>query len=96
MGILESIIDTIKSISGGVKSREQMEQELDRLAAKQSEHLNWRDSIVDLMKLTGQDSSLEHRKTLAQELGYMGPLDGSAAMNTWLHSKVMEKLSRTF
>ena len=55
--------------------------------------LNWRTSIVDLMKLLGIDSSLENRKELAKELGYSGELNGSAEMNTWLHKAVMRELS---
>jgi Domain of unknown function (DUF3597) len=53
---------------------------------------NWKQSIVDLMKLLDLDSSLGARKQLAQELGYTGKLDGSAEMNIWLHKQVMEKL----
>ena len=55
-------------------------------------NLNWQTSIVDLMKLIGQDSSLANREELATELGYTGPKDGSAEMNMWLHQKVMDKL----
>ncbi len=56
--------------------------------------LNWRTSIVDLMKLLDIDSSLANRKALATELGYTGAKDGSAEMNLWLHRKVMEELER--
>lgn len=55
--------------------------------------LNWRTSIVDLMKLLGIDSSLDNRKELATELGYTGALDGSAEMNIWLHKAVMRELA---
>lgn len=55
--------------------------------------LNWRSSIVDLMKLVGIDSSLDNRKELARELGYAGALDGSAEMNIWLHKATMRKLA---
>lgn len=55
--------------------------------------LNWRTSIVDLMKLVGLESSLPERKELAQELGYTGELDGSAEMNIWLHKRVMQELA---
>jgi len=55
-------------------------------------NLNYKTSIVDLMKLLGMDSSLDHRKTLATELGYTGALDGSAEMNIWLHKQVMDQL----
>jgi hypothetical protein len=60
----------------------------------QGKDLNWRTSIVDLMKLLGIDSSLENRKELARELGYTGDLDGSAEMNIWLHKKTMQELAR--
>ena len=56
---------------------------------------NWHQSIVDLMKLLDLDSSLAARKQLAQELGYTGALDGSAAMNIWLHKQVMAKLAES-
>src|SRR3712207_852273 len=55
--------------------------------------LNWRSSIVDLMKLLDLDSSLQNRKELATELGYTGAKDGSAEMNLWLHKQVMNKLA---
>jgi hypothetical protein len=57
-------------------------------------NLNWRTSIVDLMKLIGVDSSLDNRKELARELGYTGDLDGSAEMNIWLHGATMKELAR--
>jgi hypothetical protein len=55
--------------------------------------LNWRTSIVDLMKLCGLDSSLGERKELATELGYTGDMSDSASMNIWLHKQVMNKLA---
>ncbi len=55
--------------------------------------LNYKSSIVDLMKLLGIDSSLENRKELAQELGYTGELNGSAEMNIWLHKATMKQLA---
>lgn len=66
---------------------------LTRLAADHEQKLNWRTSIVDLMKLLGMDASLAERKELAQELGYTGELNGSAEMNMWLHKAVMKKLA---
>jgi hypothetical protein len=63
------------------------------MAAKKKEKLDWRKSIVDLMKVLDLDSSLSARKELAQELGYSGKLDGSAEMNIWLHKQVMKKLA---
>ena len=55
--------------------------------------LNWRTSIVDLLKLLGLDSSLESRKELAKELHYSGDTGDSATMNIWLHRQVMNKLA---
>lgn len=66
---------------------------LNDLSAKSGQKLNWRISIVDLLKLLGLDSNLVERKNLARELGYTGTLDGSAEMNTWLHQQVMRKLA---
>ncbi|MGV3555281.1 MAG: DUF3597 domain-containing protein [Croceibacterium sp.] len=62
-------------------------------AMAQGKDLNWRSSIVDLMKLIGVDSSLDNRKELARELGYTGELDGSAEMNIWLHKATMRELA---
>ena len=66
-----------------------------KLASEQGEDLNWKQSIVDLMKLLKLDSSLGARKQLAQELGYTGARDGSAEMNIWLHKQVMTKLAES-
>jgi hypothetical protein len=63
-------------------------------ASKGNPNLNWRSSIVDLMKLLDIDSSLDNRKELATELGYTGAKDGSAEMNIWLHRRVMDELER--
>ena len=70
-----------------------VEAVLDQLAAKQSQRLDWRHSIVDLMKLLDLDSSLTARKELARELQYSGDTKDSAAMNIWLHKQVMTRLS---
>jgi 3-oxoacyl-ACP reductase-like protein len=66
---------------------------LDDLAANAGQKLDWRHSIVDLMKLVGLESSLAERKELADELGYAGDKNDSAAMNIWLHKQVIKKLS---
>ena len=66
---------------------------LDTLLSANSQQLDWRHSIVDLMKLLGLDSSLSAREELAKELHYTGAMDGSAAMNLWLHKQVMRKLA---
>ena len=67
---------------------------LAQAAAEKSEKLNYKTSIVDLMKLLDLDSSLDNRKELATELGYTGHKDGSAEMNIWLHKAVMKKLEQ--
>ena len=67
---------------------------LDGLAAKNPEKLDWKHSIVDLMKLVGMDSSFTARKELAKDLNYTGDTNDSASMNVWLHKQVMLKLSQ--
>ena len=69
-----------------------VEAVLTDLAAKNPQQLNWRTSIVDLMKLLNLDSSLHARQELARELHYNGDMNDSAAMNIWLHKQVMHKL----
>jgi hypothetical protein len=66
---------------------------LNNMAAGAGQTLNWRASIVDLLKLLNLDSSLQARKELAQELHYTGDTGDSAAMNIWLHRQVMNKLA---
>jgi len=63
------------------------------ISSRNPQQLNWRTSIVDLMKLLDLDSSLNARKELAQELHYTGDMNDSAAMNIWLHKQVMQKLA---
>jgi len=72
-----------------------VEQVLTNISSqKGNPDLNWRTSIVDLMKLLDLDSSLGNRKELATELGYSGAKDGSAEMNIWLHKAVMRELEK--
>jgi hypothetical protein len=82
---------------GGVatapQSQVDIEASLNQLAANNSEKLDWKHSIVDLMKLVGMDSSLSARKELADDLGYTGDKSDSAKMNIWLHKEVMRKLA---
>jgi hypothetical protein len=66
---------------------------LNKLASENKEKLDWKHSIVDLLKLVGMDSSLTARKALAAELHYTGDTTDSATMNIWLHKQVMKKLS---
>jgi hypothetical protein len=72
-----------------------VEQVLTQIATeKGNPNLNWRTSIVDLMKLLDLDSSLANRKELATELGYTGEKNGSAEMNMWLQKAVMKELEK--
>ncbi|MBR0716218.1 DUF3597 domain-containing protein [Bradyrhizobium liaoningense] len=66
---------------------------LDKAVAAKKEKLEWRTSIVDLMKALDIDSSLAARKELAKELGFTGDTNDSASMNVWLHKQVMTKLA---
>ena len=70
-----------------------VEKILDRALEIKGGDLNWRTSIVDLMKLLDLDSSIGERKELAAELGYTGDTNDSATMNIWLHKQVMAKLA---
>jgi hypothetical protein len=74
-------------------SQVDVEAVLTKMAAANKEKLDWRKSIVDLMKLLGLDSGLGPRKELAKELGYTGDMNDSAKMNIWLHKQVMQKLA---
>ncbi|MGX7703326.1 DUF3597 domain-containing protein [Methylobacterium sp. Gmos1] len=75
-----------------VDGKVDVEAVLNDLASKAGQQLNWRTSIVDLMKLLNLDSSLSARKELAQELHYSGDTNDSATMNVWLHKQVIKKL----
>lgn len=67
---------------------------LESLAKENPEKLDWKTSIVDLMKLLGLDSSLEERKELAKELGCpVDKMGDSAQMNMWLHKTVLQKIA---
>ena len=66
---------------------------LTKLASENKEPLDWKRSIVDLMKLVGMDSSLDARKALAADLHFAGNTNDSATMNIWLHKEVMRKLA---
>ncbi|MGY2049922.1 DUF3597 domain-containing protein [Methylobacterium sp. JK268] len=75
-----------------VDGKVDVEAVLNDLAGKAGQPLNWRTSIVDLLKLLHLDSSLTARKQLAEELHYTGDTDDSATMNVWLHKQVIKKL----
>lgn len=68
--------------------------QLDARAAQAGEPIEWRQSVVDLMKALGLDSTLGARRRLAADLGYSGDLDDTAAMNTWLHDHVIAEIEQ--
>lgn len=78
---------------GAAMSEVDVEKVCSDLAATNKEKLDWKKSIVDLMKLLNLDSSLKNRQELAKELGYKGDMNDSASMNIWLHKQVMTKLA---
>lgn len=80
-------------VPGQVTPLVDVEVILNEKAANNPQKLNWRTSIVDLMKLLDMDSSLAARKELAGELLYQGDTNDSAAMNIWLHKQVMLKVA---
>ena len=80
--------------AAGAADQVDVEAVLKDLASKNKEKLDWRHSIVDLMKLLKLNSSLSARKELAKELHYTGDAKNSAAMNIWLHKQVMIELAK--
>jgi hypothetical protein len=92
MSILDKVATEVKSWFEPNVTVQQKAQYLDSKAATTGGNLDWRNSVVDLLKLMGQDSSLSARAALAKELGYQGPFTGSAAENEWLHGKLMDNL----
>src|SRR5262249_39326121 len=81
--------------AGKPMTKAEVQAMIAKLAADSDEDLDWKESIVDLMKLLKLDSSLNARKQPAKELGYTGALNGSAEMNIWLHQQVMTKLAES-
>ena len=78
---------------GATMSEVDVEKVVSEMAAKKKEKLDWKKSIVDLMKVLDLDSSLKERQELAKELHYTGDMNDSAKMNIWLHKHVMKKLA---
>lgn len=70
-----------------------VEAVLDEMSVRKGKKLDWRHSIVDLLKLLDLDSSMSARKELARELRYSGDLNDSSNMNIWLHRQVMRHLA---
>ena len=81
------------AVSSSAAAPVNVESVLSALAEKRHEKLNWKTSIVDLLKLLDLDSSLAARQSLASELHYSGSSEDSASMNIWLSKQVMTKLA---
>ena len=92
-GTASAAVPAGRAGGGAVMSDVDVEKVCTDLAAKNKEKLDWKHSIVDLMKLLDLDSSLTARKELAGELHYSGDKNDSASMNIWLHKQVMHKLA---
>ena len=71
-----------------------VEANLEAMAKSSGQKLNWRTSIVDLMKLLDIDPDMTNRRALASELGYTGDMNDSATMNVWLHKQVMQNIAQ--
>lgn len=78
---------------GAAMAQVDVDKVVSGLASQKKEKLDWKKSIVDLMKVLDLDSSLKNRQELAKELGYTGDMNDSAKMNIWLHKQVMTKLA---
>ena len=78
---------------GAAKTQVDVAAILDKAVKDKKQKLEWRTSIVDLMKALDLDSSLAARKELAKDLNYTGDTNDSAKMNMWLHKQVMQKVA---
>ena len=94
MSIISSVLDwLLRSIRGSLTPL-QVEAKLKELAAATPEHLQWRASVVDLLKLLQQESGPSARKALAEQFGYRGKAaEGSAEKNNWLYGEIMRRLA---
>lgn len=91
MGTLQNIIDKFLDLVGATQHPVDLDAILDHRAATHKEELDWRHSIVDLLKVLDLDSSESARDNLAEELGYTGA-KGGPDMSMWLHAQVIKKL----
>ncbi len=89
----EATAAAVAAVAAAAAEPVDVEAVLDDMNEKHPEELDWKSSIVDLMKLVGMDSSLTARKQLAHELQYSGDTGDSASMNMWLHKQVMTKIA---
>ena len=94
MGLWKDFVSIMLGEATPQTTREQVERRIQTLASQKSEKLDWRNSVVDLMKVLDLDSSFDNRKKLANKLGYLGVLNGSALMNEWLHNAIMANMMK--
>ena len=93
LGTTKAVASEVGKIGGPAAGSVDVAAVLDKAVAAKGEDLDWRNSIVDLMKALDLDSSLNARKQLAKDLNYTGNTGDSASMNIWLHQQVMDKLA---
>jgi len=92
MSIFGKILAFFRDLYHTDMTQEELHAALDERVKEQGEDLDWENSVVDLMKLVGMDSSRKARKKLAIELGYEGEYTGTAEQNIWLHGQVLDGL----
>lgn len=92
MSVLSEIMANIAAWLRPGMTAEEKVAELDKMAKSAGEKLDWRHSIVDLLKLVKMDSGIQNRTRLANEFGYHGKYIGTAEQNIWLHKQVMDHL----
>jgi len=92
MATFQDVVDSVTKSAGGQVKGADVGTLLDGNVGRGSQ-MEWRYSIVDLLKVLGLDSTLASRATLAQDLGYKGAPNGSAEMNIWVHKQLFAKLA---
>jgi len=88
-----NIFRWLRTLLFGRMSQSQVDNALRDLLKSRPEATDYKNSVVDLMKIAKLDSSLESRKKLAWDWGYRGILDGSAEMNMFLHAELMKRIA---
>jgi len=91
MATFQDVLDAVASAAGGSVQGADVTRLLD-IKTRSDSDIEWRYSVIDLMKALGLQSDLSSRVELARDLGYGGPLNGSAEMNIWLHKRILAKV----